>query len=65
VSKQTPALTLHSLLLTHFFSLIVLQASIEAGVAVCDMSERRFLEVLAQREVVRRQREAAHAGDGS
>ncbi|WIA09572.1 hypothetical protein OEZ85_008964 [Tetradesmus obliquus] len=39
-------------------------ASIEAGVAVSDMSERRFLEVLAQREVARRRREAVHAADG-
>jgi hypothetical protein len=48
-----------------FFPYILLQASIEAGVAVSEMSERRFLEVLAQREAARRRQQAAHAGDGS
>lgn len=38
-----------------------LQASSEAGVAVKDMTERKFLEVLAQREVARRMKEAAQA----
>jgi hypothetical protein len=37
------------------------QASLEAGVGVRDMCERPFLEVLAQREVLRRTAEAAQA----
>ncbi|KAF6260367.1 hypothetical protein COO60DRAFT_900607 [Scenedesmus sp. NREL 46B-D3] len=39
-------------------------ASIEAGVAVADMSEHSFLGVLAQREVGRRRREAVEGWDG-
>jgi hypothetical protein len=42
-----------------------MQASIEAGVAVKDMTERRFLEVVAQQEVTRRHREAAAQAAGS
>jgi hypothetical protein len=49
----------------HLVIFLVLQASIEAGIAVSDMTERRFLELLAQREVARRRREAVHAADGS
>lgn len=36
-----------------------LQASVEEGVAVKDMTEQRFLESLARREVLRRTAEAA------
>jgi KH domain len=41
------------------------QASVEAGVEIKDMTERGFLEILAQREVTRRRKEssAAAAGD--
>lgn len=41
--------------------LLLVQASIEEGVAVKDMTERQFLGKLAQREVARRLTEAARA----
>lgn len=37
------------------------QASLEEGVAIKDMTEQRFLESLARREVLRRTAEAAQA----
>jgi hypothetical protein len=40
---------------------LLVQASLEEGVAVRDMTEARFLESLARREVLRRTAEAAQA----
>lgn len=42
-----------------FHTVLWLQASVEEGVAVKDMTEQRFLESLARREVLRRTAEAA------
>jgi hypothetical protein len=39
----------------------LVQASLEEGIAVKDMTEARFLESLARREVLRRTAEAAQA----